>query len=390
MLDRGENALARRQPASPAARRLRGAVAAMVMLCVGGCYWGGPTEFALNTEGRNPEEITIAQREALVETLAGLFGTPDEPRVPEGAPLDLQLLEPAAGPIRSDEQGRQFGLYRQHCVTCHGVAGSGAGPSARALNPYPRDFRPGWFKFTSTAGGMKPVRQDIERTLLRGAPGTAMPSFSFLSEEEIASLVEYVRYLAMRGEFELFLMRLVIDEEEYLPLDRTYVQEDGLEPVFFLWEMAEDAVVEPPPRPPFDKPEQRAASIARGRELYAMKEAQCVKCHGPEGLGDGEDAELYDDWNKPKVGVTPEKTRDLAELFTLPLQEIRPRNFHEGVFRGGSRPKDLYWRIHVGLQGTPMPAAGPGPGSQGVLEPEEIWHVVHYILSLAYPDFAGR
>lgn len=390
MPDRGASLSNPRYVVWCAADRLRLAIVATTIVASGGCFWGSSPQFPLNTDGRDPGEITVAQREALVHTLTDLFGTPNQPRVPEDVPLDLELLQPAAGPIGSDEQGRQQGLFRQHCVTCHGLSGSGAGPSARLLNPYPRDFRPGWFKFTSTGGGAKPVRDDIERTLLRGVPGTAMPSFAFLSDDERASLIEYVRYLAIRGEFELFLMRLVVDEEEYLPLDMAYVREDGLEPVSFMWEMAKDMVVVPPPRPPIDTPQQRAASIARGRELYAMKESQCVKCHGPEGLGDGEDAELYDEWNKPKVGVTPEKTRELARLYTLPLQEIRPRNFHEGVFRGGSRPIDLYWRIHVGIKGTPMPAAGPAPGAQGVLDPEEIWHVVHYILSLAYPDFAGR
>ena len=50
---------------------------------------------------------------------------------------------------------------------------------------------------------------------------------------------------------------------------------------------------------------------------------------------------------------------------------------------GGSRPKDLYWRIHVSIKGTPMPAAGPMPGAAGALAPEEIWHVVNYVRSLA-------
>jgi mono/diheme cytochrome c family protein len=53
------------------------------------------------------------------------------------------------------------------------------------------------------------------------------------------------------------------------------------------------------------------------------------------------------------------------------------------MFRGGSRPVDIYYRVDAGIPGTPMPAAGPSGGTQGVLTPEEIWHVVHYIRSLA-------
>src|SRR5207248_2464538 len=33
-----------------------------------------------------------------------------------------------------------------------------------------------------------------------------------------------------------------------------------------------------------------------------------------------------------------------------------PRNLRLGVYRGGRRPLDLYYRIHDGINGTPMPA----------------------------------
>ena len=37
------------------------------------------------------------------------------------------------------------GLWASRCATCHGLAGRGDGPSGRALDPRPRDFRdPAW------------------------------------------------------------------------------------------------------------------------------------------------------------------------------------------------------------------------------------------------------
>jgi mono/diheme cytochrome c family protein len=217
-----------------------------------------------------------------------------------------------------------------------------------------------------------------------------MPSFIELPQEEIDAVIEYVKYLSIRGETERYVIQLVVDEDEYLPLGVTAMElilEDSVLWAAESWELPEkypeEHVVSPPPRPPVDTPELLAASIARGRELYADKDAQCVKCHGPDGAGDGEDDELYDDWNKPKLGVTPEQTEELGRLFTLPVQRLRARDFREGAFRGGGRPEDLYWRIHVGLKGTPMPAAGPAPGVKGPLSPEEIWDVVNYVRSLA-------
>lgn len=356
---------------------------ALCALAVAGCTPGGAPQFPLNTEGRDAAKLRRDQIEAIRSSLAKWFGTPDDPRVPEGVDLNLEQLRMAAGPVGGDAQGKQQGLYRRHCVSCHGLPGDGAGPAAAVLNPYPRDFRNGVFKYTSTTAGAKPCRDDLRHVLARGVPGTAMPSHILLAEDEREALVEYVRYLSIRGETELHLFQMVVDEDEYLPLDQDEVLREGILPAARGWRQAEDRRVTPPPRPPIDTLDERAASVARGRELYLSKDAQCVKCHGREGRGDGEETELYDDWNKRKKGVTPADTAKLAPLFTLPIERLRPRNFTEGVFRGGANPDDIYWRIHCGIKGTPMPGVGPAPGNKGVMTPEDIWHLVNYIRSLS-------
>jgi len=61
---------------------------------------------------------------------------------------------------------------------------------------------------------------------------------------------------------------------------------------------------------------------------------------------------------------------------------LRPRNFTLGTFHGGNRQIDQYWRICVGIKGTPMPPAGAAPDSKGVLSPEEIGDLVGYVRSL--------
>ena len=139
-------------------------------------------------EGRPAASVAAPQAEAIRQTLAELFGTPNAPRVPEGVQLRSDLLTAAAGPVAGDARGRQRGLFRRHCITCHGLAGDGAGPTAAMLDPYPRDFRSGVFKYTSTRSGAKPIHKDLERTLYRGIPGTAMPSFAHLRPEETDAL----------------------------------------------------------------------------------------------------------------------------------------------------------------------------------------------------------
>ncbi len=302
----------------------------------------------------------------------------------------------AAGPIGSDAADRPWGLYRKHCLACHGLSGDGAGANAADLDPYPRDFRNGVFKYTSTAGAAKPLRDDLNRTLRSGIPGTAMPSLAKLPGEQINSLVEYVKYLSIRGETEQYLLQTVVDEHAALPLDEGKVLADGVRPAAKSWDQPADVSLVPPPAPCADTLDQLSVSIDRGRELFRTMGAQCFLCHGWTGKGDGQRTDLYDDWNKRKIGDCPDfhdnenGTVPFTARFQLPLQSLPARNLTEGVFHGGDRPIDLYRRISVGIKGTPMPAAGPAPGRKGALSPEDIWHVVNYVRSLSKEGLGFR
>ena len=109
-------------------------------------------------------------------------------------------------------------------------------------------------------------------------------------------------------------------------------------------------------------------------------EAECHKCHGETGRGDGPSAaELKDDWGDP----------------------IRPFDFTSGRPKSGSTVKDYFRDVVTGLQGTPMKGlAGrvqmkdyyrdvmtglqgtPMPDYGEVFQPEQAWAVVYYVYSL--------
>jgi mono/diheme cytochrome c family protein len=146
-----------------------------------------------------------------------------------------------------------------------------------------------------------------------------------------------------------------------------------------------------------------------------------VKCHGPTGLGDGQQDD-YDVWSKAvknfEEGTTAlaatikldkqnlstlegdeyqaaaeelaAKMRELTErqevaAMQLPPRNAIPRNLRTNMFRGGRRPLDLYRRVNQGIAGTPMPATGPAsPGAQGTLSEEEMWQIVDYVRSLPF------
>jgi len=369
-------------------RGIAAVVLATSLLVASGCGKADPPQFSLNMEGLDPDnfrvtgaeesEDDVAEKQRMEQGLEGistalyaLFGTPDKPFVFPEAGLDLRKLELAAGPAGGDRLGKRRGLYRENCVHCHGVTGNGDGPTALFLKPYPRDFRRGIFKFTSTAPGARPTTEDLKRTLINGIPGSAMPSFGLLPEDEIDALVEYVKYLSYRGETELSL-RYFLDQEEPIPMERDPLLGEMMA-VVENWNSAESQIVIPDQEalPPEQTAEERAASIARGEQIFRDgKTAQCIKCHGPTGLGDG-GQELFDDWNK-------DKTDENIVFWRLPKQHLDPRNLRLGVYRGGRRPVDLYRRVYSGIKGTPMPAAG------NVLQPNQIWDLVNYVLSLPY------
>lgn len=351
-------------------------------------------------------ELSDQQRQDIVGVLELLFGTPDVPRVPSlggwdvTAVLPLEKLQVAAGPVSSDQSGRQLGLYRKHCAHCHGLSGDGAGPTAWFLEPYPRDFRRGIFKYKSTPGpAAPPTHDDLARHIRGGNPGSAMPAFNLLSGDELEVVAGYVKYLSIRGEVERALIFDSVDQlEEYDRLIDLSLQErdpdqfaEQLAPIQATlrgivrrWLDAPNQVTAVPP-PPAGWNE--ADSIRRGQQLFAGNVANCVKCHGPTGRGDGQNVD-YDDWAREIVDPqNPAATAPFLAVGALPPSPAQPRNLQSGIYRGGNRPQDIYLRIHNGIAGTPMPAAplqppGAKPDDQR-LTTDDLWQLVAYVFSLA-------
>lgn len=335
--------------------------------------------------------------------LAAFFGTPDDPQLPPlpgvelGKIVDLQKIKMSAGAVKSDKLGSPAGLYREHCVHCHGITGDGMGPTAAFLNPYPRDYRMGTFKFKSTQKGQRPTHDDLTRILLEGVPGTAMPSFNVLDKDEVDSLVHYVRYLALRGEVERALILEVANElgEEERLFDPSKKDElsgrmerltEITAGVAQRWLDSETQAAEVPARPSEwnTDPQALAAAIARGRELFYGNIANCVKCHGDSALGDGQTTD-FDDWTKELEPANPDRVHEYLSVGALPPRNIRPRNLRLGNYRGGRRPVDLYWRIANGIDGTPMPAAPKKTDDNPKgLSSEDVWCLVEYVRQLPY------
>lgn len=344
--------------------------------------------------------------------VTSLFGTPDKPQWPSSwlddeAFADLveaENLVRAAGPVSSEEDGTHLGLFREHCVTCHGVAGDGAGPASATQNPYPRDFRHGVFKWKSSERGDKPTRGDLISLLKHGVPGTGMPAFTLLADEDIEALADYVIYLSVRGEFERRLMAAAIDQLDYAetaPSDEAKLTlNSGTEGEKVVHDVLNRVVRDWGQAQPVDVPrmyrelqgESLSESIMRGDKIFHGPIANCVGCHGSNGNGQAVTLD-YDDWTKEystRLGLDP-KDRDAMRPFrkagALRPRTVQPRNLKQGVFRGGSEPETLYRRITQGIAGTPMPAVAVVEEPNGVgLTDDQIWDLVRYLRAAAMPE----
>src|SRR4029453_8622443 len=90
-------------------------------------------------------------------------------------------------------------LYEARCASCHGADGRGNGPNAGFLNPAPRDFTSGRYKFRSTETGSLPSDDDLIRSITDGMHSTAMPSWKpFLSQQQVRALVSHLKTFSPR------------------------------------------------------------------------------------------------------------------------------------------------------------------------------------------------
>ena len=208
------------------------------------------------------------------------------------AGIEQAQAQATAGDLGSVGSGKI--VYDDKCAHCHGAEGRGDGAGADRLSPRPRDFTRGLYKIRSTESGELPTDDDLLRIVTEGMPGTSMPGWPGLSDEERRAVVAYIKTFSKQF------------ERATAPLEIAIV----------------------------DKVSPSEESVSEGRKVFEMLE--CAKCHGQEGRGNGPSAlSLVDEWNYPT------RPADLTMSWR---------------FRGGNETEDLYRRFIAGLAGTPMPS----------------------------------
>jgi cytochrome c oxidase cbb3-type subunit I/II len=237
-------------------------------------------------------------------------------------------------------------VYAENCVGCHGPEGLGNGPAAAFLNPLPRNFQAGRFKFRSTEPGNLPTEDDLFRTVTYGLPGSSMPGFPLVNEGKRRDVVAYVLHLTTFGSGKDLARRTMLKEEIGIAEAKKRIP-DFVAEVKKTFLDARKLVVVPP------EPAATPEILAKGKTLFIKS---CAACHGDTGRGDGSSSFALRDWQDA---------------------EIRARDFTSGVYRSGNTARDVFMRLRTGIAGTPMPAFSDPD--------DDLWAIVHYVQSLKRP-----
>ena len=83
------------------------------------------------------------------------------------------------------------GLYTQRCMQCHGALGAGDGAFARSLTRLPQEI--GSFSWQAAHNDV-----EMEKVVRDGVAGTAMPSGHELDQQQLRSIVAYLRTLPLK------------------------------------------------------------------------------------------------------------------------------------------------------------------------------------------------
>jgi mono/diheme cytochrome c family protein len=219
--------------------------------------------------------------------------------------------------------------YALYCAGCHGDTGDGNGAAARFLDPKPRDLRRARIKFGSSPGSSVPRDEDLDRILVHGLRGTAMPAWPLLPQDERAAIIAYMKTLSDN------------------------------------WTKRAPAPAIPLGQDPYRRDPARGVEL--GERLY--HKLQCWTCH-PAYVDAGKLAEYTG---------SPETRPDLARAVLKDSDwgaPILPPDFLRDRVKSATTVADLARVIAAGVGGTAMPSWA------GTLPPEEIWAVAYYVESL--------
>jgi mono/diheme cytochrome c family protein len=240
--------------------------------------------------------------------------------------------------VPAEVLNRGWAGYQRACRPCHGARGDGRGPSSHNLDPAPRDFTPGIFKFGGVPAGGLPRDEELRRIIREGLAGTSMLAWA-VPEDEADAIAQYIKTFSPR-----------------------WREEEPGEPI----RVSPDPWVG-----------RESEAVQRGRAVYHAL-AACQACHPAHATPDEIAAmarALGRDPPEPRAhpGEPLATDSDFGGKLRAPdLAREELRSAHPRT-----RLADLYLVIAAGVGGTGMPAWS------GALPDADLWALARYCDQLA-------
>lgn len=233
-------------------------------------------------------------------------------------------------------------VYKQNCQSCHGLHGDGLGVTGKILNPQPRNFTQGIFKFGTTSG--LPTDQDLFNIIQQGIRGTAMLPWS-LTPQDLYSVTQYIKTFSSAWEGS--------------PPEKIQFIED-----------------------PYG-PSKKKFAIEKGKELYHTV-TNCMICHKSyvskeeyKTLLEGEDSSLA---NQPDFFFEKIQETEYYTFNKTTPQKSLPPDFtlHQLRFLHIEKTLEeaIYRRLAVGVTGGSMPPW------KDLIPDTEIYAIAYYVADL--------
>jgi mono/diheme cytochrome c family protein len=209
-------------------------------------------------------------------------------------------------------------IYLAKCAACHGEDGKGDGVQSALLNPKPRNFVDGVFKFRSTESGSLPSDADLEMTISNGLMGTSMPAWKkWISGDSLRAVIAYLKSFSPK-----FASGKASGKVREVKVSANLLA--------------------------------TKQNNAQGKVVF--QKLQCGACHGDDGKGTAATAsDLQDSWGNSLAAT------NLTEPWS---------------FRRGSSVEEIYLRFRTGIDGTSMPSY------VGSASDEEMWQLANYVRSI--------
>lgn len=249
---------------------------------------------------------------------------------PPGAATVVDLHPLLDSTPKLQAEGKE--VFTANCVPCHGADGRGDGPRAAGLNPPPRNYTSGVFKFGTSVLA-------LYHTVTNGSPGTSMPSFVALTPEERMAAVHYIRATfipkaALQANTPAQLASIetpaAAGPTALPPLNP--VPNGPRIPIYLAMRLV--ASEAPAPAAGGATAAPGPVSLAQGEALYRT---QCQTCHGAQGQG-----------GSPVMMIGSD-----------PYVEVSAQSFHDPIILKSLSDRAGFDTVVLhGLPGRMMPPAG--------------------------------